>query len=379
MSRHNNDWIDELIASQRPGYSLDQAFYRNPQIFARDLERVICNHWMMAGHVSQIPRPGDQFLFEVAGRSVVIHRGENASVLAHDKAPCHVQLLEGLILVCLAPGDPPSLEGVAKTLKPFLQLQGIGEAQVAKRKSFELQANWKLAVENYLECYHCKPAHPQYSRVEIKVERFGDGSPAALARFEERYRTWRNEVEQKGAWIEDAATKLPLDERLPRAQFCAAYRAPLRAEYTSATEDGQPAAPLMGEFKDYDGGETAIGLGPFTYMLAANDHAVFFQFIPSDAENSEMIVTWLVQAEAEEGRDYDLQRLTWLWTLTTLQDKTIIEANRAGIYSRHYQTGPASLLEADVTGFRNWYLALIGPENHLSNLKPGTQGRYFGL
>lgn len=25
-------------------------------------------------------------------------------------------------------------------------------------------ANWKLAVENYVECYHCSPAHPEYSQ-----------------------------------------------------------------------------------------------------------------------------------------------------------------------------------------------------------------------
>ncbi len=41
----------------------------------------------------------------------------------------------------------------------------------------------------------------------------------------------------------------------------------------------------MGEFRDYDGGETALGLGPFTYMLAYNDHATFFQFVPRETES----------------------------------------------------------------------------------------------
>ena len=36
-------------------------------------------------------------------------------------------------------------------------------AKVAHRQTYPIAANWKLAVENYLECYHCTPAHPEYS------------------------------------------------------------------------------------------------------------------------------------------------------------------------------------------------------------------------
>jgi choline monooxygenase len=33
------------------------------------------------------------------------------------------------------------------------------------RSEFELEANWKLACENFLECYHCAVAHPSLSDV----------------------------------------------------------------------------------------------------------------------------------------------------------------------------------------------------------------------
>jgi phenylpropionate dioxygenase-like ring-hydroxylating dioxygenase large terminal subunit len=26
--------------------------------------------------------------------------------------------------------------------------------------AYELEANWKIAAENFLECYHCAVAHP---------------------------------------------------------------------------------------------------------------------------------------------------------------------------------------------------------------------------
>jgi Rieske 2Fe-2S family protein len=52
-------------------------------------------------------------------------------------------------------------------------------------------------------------------------------------------------------------------------------------------------APLMGRFAAYDGGETALAAEPFTYMLAYNDHAVFFAFVPRDVDHTDIVCTWL--------------------------------------------------------------------------------------
>ena len=39
--------------------------------------------------------------------------------------------------------------------------------------SFSLDANWKIAVENYLECYHCAVAHPSFSEViDVRPDRY---------------------------------------------------------------------------------------------------------------------------------------------------------------------------------------------------------------
>jgi phenylpropionate dioxygenase-like ring-hydroxylating dioxygenase large terminal subunit len=424
-------WIDALVEAQRPGSSLDQAFYTHPAVFERDRERVFGNHWIMAGHASQIPKPGDFFLFELAGESIILirdvkgaihahynvcrHRGSrvllqpegNARALTcryhgwtyapdgslqaaprmpdgfdpgcHGLKPCALRSIEGLLFVSLAEEPAPSLDEVAAGLEPYLRLQGIGRAHVAHRATYPVDANWKLAVENYLECYHCKPAHPQYCAVEIKADKIGDGSPAALARYEARYAPWLARATALGAMPAEYTVELPLDGRLRRAQFGAAYRAPLRESHLSATQDGRPAAPLMGEYKDYDGGETALGLGPFTYMLAYNDYATFFQFVPRAAERSDIVVTWLVDDAAREGVDYDRARLTWLWDVTTAQDKSIIEANAAGIRSSRYEPGPSSLLEYDLDGFREWYLGVIGRDGRIARLERRGGGRYFGV
>jgi len=429
MHAKGHNWIDRLIEAQRPGFSLDRAFYNDADVFERDRDRVVRNHWILAGHASQLENVGDYRLFDVAGESVILVRGRDGTVHAHYNVcrhrgsrvlqsacgnapamtcryhgwtyahdgslsaakhmppdfdremyglkPCHVRLLEGLIFVCLAGDDAPDFDEVTQKLTPFLQLHGVADARVARQQTFPVDANWKLVLENYLECYHCKVAHREYCRVEIKADRIGDASPAALARYDARDRDWRARAERLGTMIADAGTTLPLDDRLSRTQIGAAYRAPLRESHVSATEDGRPAAPLMGRFPDYDGGETALAAGAFTYMLAYNDHAVFFTFVPHDAGHSDIICTWLVRREAKEVEDYDLARLTWLWTVTTEQDKAIIEANAAGVSSPSYEPGPASQLEQDVVAFREWYLASIGPPTRPIRSTELNGGRYF--
>ena len=200
-----------------------------------------------------------------------------------------------------------------------------------------------------------------------------------MARYDARHREWQAQAERLGTMLPAVGTELPLDERLPYTEFGAGYRAPLRASHLTGTEDGRPAAPLMGEFKDYDGGETALGIGPFTYVLAYNDHAALFEFVPHAAERSEIVTSWLVHGDARDGEHYDRERLTWLWTVTTRQDKSIIEANAAGIRSSRYERGPSSLLERDLVGFREWYLAVVGPPSRIARLTRHGGGRYFGM
>jgi len=68
---------------------------------------------------------------------------------------------------------------------------------------------------------------------------------------------------------------------------------------------------------------------------------------------------WLVNPNAVEGRDYQLDRLTWLWRVTTDQDKQIVDDNQAGVNSLAYQPGPYSETETGLTRFTNWYLAQV--------------------
>ena len=72
-----------------------------------------------------------------------------------------------------------------------------------------------------------------------------------------------------------------------------------------------------------------------------------------------LLFTWLVRGDAEEGRDYDREKLTWLWDVTTQADKTIIERNQQGVNSRYYVPGPLSDWEDYTWKFLAWYTDLM--------------------
>src|SRR6185312_1335294 len=38
----------------------------------------------------------------------------------------------------------------------------VGRLTFAKRLTYDLRSNWKNVVDNFLECYHCHVAHPEF-------------------------------------------------------------------------------------------------------------------------------------------------------------------------------------------------------------------------
>ena len=64
------------------------------------------------------------------------------------------------------------------------------------RAPYSLEANWKVAVENYLECYHCAVAHPSFSKVvDVSAERYRLDSRPTFGSHFARARNGSGEVE----------------------------------------------------------------------------------------------------------------------------------------------------------------------------------------
>jgi Rieske 2Fe-2S family protein len=71
-------------------------------------------------------------------------------------------------------------------------------------------------------------------------------------------------------------------------------------------------------------------------------------------------VIWLVRGDAVEGRDYDAGELAWLWDVTSVADKTIIERNQLGVLSRAYRPGPFSKMEPAARQYVERYVRQVG-------------------
>ena len=74
--------IRSLIDAQADRTALEQAFYSDYEIYQRDIEEIFLQSWLYAGHMSEIPKVGDWFLFELAGESIIIVRAADNKVNA---------------------------------------------------------------------------------------------------------------------------------------------------------------------------------------------------------------------------------------------------------------------------------------------------------
>ncbi|MGB5708110.1 MAG: SRPBCC family protein, partial [Arenicellales bacterium] len=139
-------------------------------------------------------------------------------------------------------------------------------------------------------------------------------------------------------------------------------RSAMYESYVTGSQSGKPVAPLLGDIKQYGGGAADVMFGPATYAILYADHAVFYRFLPTDVHSTDMEIIWLVNEEATEGKDYNLEELVWLWTVTTESDKAIILNNQKGVDSKFYEPGPLSNMESFITTFVEWYLDQIKVE-----------------
>ena len=111
----------------------------------------------------------------------------------------------------------------------------------------------------------------------------------------------------------------------------AANRTPLVEGYVSESMDGRQVAPLMGDYPDADVGTLRIRTLPNFWNHSSCDHAVSTRLLPAGLQRTAIRVSWLVDQDAVEGRDYRLEKLMPFWQLTSEQDWVMCEQAQKGI------------------------------------------------
>ena len=76
----------------------------------------------------------------------------------------------------------------------------------------------------------------------------------------------------------------------------------------------------MGNYDRHDVGTLRVRVLPGFWCHASGDHAVTTRVLPAGPTTTRTDVVWLVDADAQEGRDYELERLLPFWQLTSEQD-----------------------------------------------------------
>ena len=394
---------------QRHGFAIDPYFYRSRVTFEKELDSILFRSWLYAGHVSQIPQPGDFLQYELGEDAVIISRDLEGEVQAqfnicrHRGArvceeqqgntrtfvcPYHgwvynldgslraaremdaldgfdpasyglrkpqVVVFHGLIFINCDADAAPFEPDLAK-IEPSLAGYELEHAKVIASRTYEVQANWKLALENYLECYHCATAHRAYAKMHTLKEPYcqvEDINEAMLGRAEQ-------ETGVAGVTT-DLYEVYGFAPHHGGGTYTSRYA--LYDGFLTGSEDGQPVAPLMGQFTGYDGGAGDFQFGPLCFMLNYPDHCVLYRFTPRALNRTDMEIVWYVREDAVEGVDYDLEKITWLWHRTTLEDEFIITRNSAGVNSRFFVPGPYHPEhEKNSIDFVDWYLNCLTDE-----------------
>ena len=231
-------------------FTLPSRYYFDEGIYQRELQQVFHRSWCYVGHASQIPNPGDYYVDKVADQCVFIircdenrikaffnvcqHRGHqllesNGNTKKSIVCPYHAWAykIDGTLLNApntdrLERFDPTEFslaeialanyrgmlfanlnhnasdfdgeyEGFDRTILDHLP--GFESFAIAHQVEYEIDANWKVVVDNFSEGYHIPVAHRQLSRVL-------DTSASKKATIAARYSCFRSSSKEGYAGLE---------------------------------------------------------------------------------------------------------------------------------------------------------------------------------
>jgi choline monooxygenase len=193
--------------------TIPSSWYTDPQFHDIDRECIFARTWQNVGHIGQVRNAGDALVATVAENPVLAVRGKDGvlrafyNVCKHrggplatkdctvkvlqcqyhgwtylldgslrgvpefdrvelfDKkdyglVPIHVDVWEGMVFVNLSENPQPLhsiFEGITERISPI----ELSTKKFCKRVNYEVNCNWKVYVDNYLEGYHLPYVHPE--------------------------------------------------------------------------------------------------------------------------------------------------------------------------------------------------------------------------
>ncbi len=347
--------------------TLEQRYFVSPDVFVQEQEKIFSKQWLLVGHQSQVAKPGDYFVADVANESLIVIRDKNNEVhgfynvcrhrgtrLKEDtcghasaiQCPYHAwtygldgQLIgaphmdevpdfdkadyslrrvnlgvfEGFIFVNLEKNPMPLEKWFAPLVGKFSHWN-MSMLRSAKRSDYDVRANWKLMFENYSECYHCPGVHPMLSKV----------SPYDSA-----------------------------ENDLTEGPFLGGFMKINKGE--SLTMSGNACALPVGEIENL---QQVFYYSIFPNMLLSMhpEYVMVHQLWPQSPERTLIRCDWFFHSDAFNRPDFKPEDAIEFWDMTNKQDWHVCELSQQGIASRAYQPGPYSPRESIPAAWDEYYL-----------------------
>ena len=361
--------------------TLPREAYLSPDAFARERERIFCREWLCVGRADELAAPGDYVVKDVAGESILIvrtregdlrafynvcrHRGsqlvpdcgaghfasgircpyhswtytlegelrtapflDEASGLARRELSLHpvgADVWGGFVFLQLTPDEATArghtLAAQLGAVPDRLRRYPLGELRVARRITYEIAANWKVILENYNECYHCGPVHPELCRL---VPAFKQGGGAEL--------DWERGIPHRdGAWTFTA----------------------------SGTTTRAPFEGLDDDERVRHKGEL---LYPNVMLSLSAEHVAAFYVLPRGPDRTTIVNEFLFHPSEMAKPDFDPSDAVEFWDLVNRQDWAICESVQRGMTSRVFRGGYYAPMESWSLDIRRYIAERLGGE-----------------
>jgi choline monooxygenase len=193
--------------------TIPSSWYTDPRFHEFDHEAIFARTWQHVGHLGKVQNPGDYFLAEVAENPIIVVRGQDHKLRAfynvcrhrggplatedgcakalqcqyhgwtylldgslrgvpefdrvelfdrkdYGLIPVQLDVWNGLVFVNLSESPAPLntiLAGIGERIAPIQ----LDTKKFYQRMVYELNCNWKVYVDNYLEGYHLPYVHPE--------------------------------------------------------------------------------------------------------------------------------------------------------------------------------------------------------------------------
>jgi Rieske 2Fe-2S family protein len=359
---------------QGDAYTLPRRYYASEDVFRAETERIFHTGWVCVGRAEQIAQPGDYFLAQIVGESVIIVRDRAGTARAHfnvcrhrgtricteergqfagsiqcpyhawtysldgqligarymqetagfDKRdyPLHSIALaewEGFLFVSLAPA-PEQFERAFAPLIDKFPAWHMPELRMARRIEYDVQANWKLIVQNYSECYHCSLIHPALAEL----------SPPTSGRND-----------------------------LIEGPFLGGYMI-MNEAVGSMTIGGHTARPPLGEVAGEELNRVYYySIFPNMLLSLHPDYVMAHTLWPLEVGRTRIVCEWYFDPVTMVQPGFDSSDAVEFWDMTNRQDWHVCELSQLGVSSIGYTPGPYSNQEGLLHAFDKQYLRVM--------------------